>query len=198
MEDARGPHGIATEAIADEEDALVPAPRTAGPGERPGRALLTITIDHRWLREALAGRGGYGLLDSGMRVHPGTLRRWACDAEIVPVVLGSRSEPLDVGRKQRTAPEAVRRALDLRDGGCAFPGCSRRPRRCQAHHVDHWFDGGVSALDNMCLLCRFHHQLIHHGHWSVRIVDGRPWFTPPDWLDPERRSRLGGRPRVPV
>lgn len=155
-------------------------------------------MDHRWLCEALAGRGGYGLLDSGLRVHAGTVRRWACDAEIVPVVLGSRSEPLDVGRKQRTAPEAVRRALDLRDGGCAFPGCSRRPRRCQAHHVDHWYDGGATAVDNMCLLCRYHHQLIHHGHWSVRILDGRPWFTPPDWLDPERRARLGGRPRVPV
>ncbi|WP_433029619.1 HNH endonuclease signature motif containing protein [Actinomycetospora sp. CA-053990] len=99
--------------------------------------------------------------------------------------------------RARSASDAIRRALNVRDGGCAFPGCSRRPRRCQAHHVDHWLDGGDTALDNMCLLCRFHHQLIHHGHWSVQIIDGRPWFTPPEFLDPERQPRPGGRPRVP-
>ncbi|WP_328305222.1 HNH endonuclease signature motif containing protein [Actinomycetospora sp. NBC_00405] len=215
VEDARGPHGVAADARRDSateaedgtgaEDAWVPAPRRFNAGDqasrrtdRPGRALLTITMDHRWLSRALADHGGYGLLDSGARVHPGTLRRWACDAEIVPMVLGSRSEPLDVGRGQRTASDAIRRALNVRDGGCAFPGCSRRPRRCQAHHVDHWLDGGDTALDNMCLLCRFHHQLIHHSHWSVQIIDGRPWFTPPEFIDPERQPRPGGRPRVPL
>ena len=214
VEDARGPNGVAADARRDSatepeegtgaEDAWIPSPRRSDAGDhasrradRPGRALLTITMDHRWLSRALADHGRYGLLDSGARVHPGTLRRWACDAEIVPMVLGSRSEPLDVGRGQRTASDAIRRALNVRDGGCAFPGCSRRPRRCQAHHVDHWLDGGDTALDNMCLLCRFHHQLIHHGYWSVQIVDGRPWFTPPEFLDPERQPRPGGRPRVP-
>ena len=215
--DARSPHGIAADARrerADEEpdaelgDALIPSPRRAEESEqtagrrasadRPGRALLTITIDHRWLCEALAGRGGYGLLDSGARVHPATVRRWACDAEIVPVVLGAKSEPLDVGRLQRTLTDAIRRALNLRDGGCAFPGCSRRPRRCHAHHIRHWRDHGPTEIDNLVLLCAFHHQLMHHGHWAVAVVDGRPWFTPPDWIDPDRRPRLGGRPRVPV
>ncbi|GAA4860910.1 HNH endonuclease signature motif containing protein [Actinomycetospora straminea] len=213
--DARSPRGIAGDTTGPDPDgrpegdgevptALLPEPRRADPAEgasrveRPGRALLTITIDHRWLRQALGERGGYGLLDSGARVHPATARRWACDAEIIPVVLGSRSEPLDVGRTRRTATDAIRRALDLRDGGCAFPGCARRPRRCQAHHVDHWLDGGDTALDNMCLLCSFHHQLIHHGHWTTRMIDGRPWFTPPWVIDPDRRPRPGGRPRVPT
>ncbi|WP_285660077.1 HNH endonuclease signature motif containing protein, partial [Actinomycetospora sp. NBRC 106375] len=95
------------------------------------------------------------------------LRRWACDAGIVPMVLGTRAEPLDVGRLSYTAPEGIRRALIVRDGGCAFPGCTRRPRRCHAHHVRYWLDHGDTALDNMTLLCRFHHQLIHHGHWTV-------------------------------
>ncbi|MDD7964933.1 HNH endonuclease signature motif containing protein [Actinomycetospora lemnae] len=211
--DARSPRGIATDTTGPEgrpEDqseapsASIPEPRRGHPAggaprvERPGRALLTITIDHRWLREALGERGGFGLLDSGARVHPATARRWACDAAVIPVVLGSRSEPLDVGRAQRTAGDAIRRALDLRDGGCAFPGCDRRPRRCQAHHVDHWLDGGETALDNMCLLCSFHHQLVHHGHWTIRMIDGRPWFTPPWIIDPGRRPRPGGRPRVPT
>ena len=85
--------------------------------DRPGRALLTITMDHRWLSRALAEHGRYGLLDSDERVHPGTVRRWACDAEIVPMVLGTRSERIDVGRGQRTASDAIRRALNVRGGG---------------------------------------------------------------------------------
>ena len=155
---------------------------------------VTITIDHRWLRRAT----GHGTLDDEALVDVHTVRRWACDADVVPMVLGSRSEPLDVGRRQRTAPDAIRRALNLRDGGCAFPGCTRPPRRCQAHHVQEWFDLGATAVDNMCLLCRHHHQLIHHGHWTITMIDGRPWFTPPWILDPDRRPRPGGRPRVPL
>jgi hypothetical protein len=114
------------------------------------------------------------------------------------VVLGSRSEPLDVGRSSRTVPEAIRRALNLRDGGCAFPGCTRRPQRCHAHHVDHWVDGGPTALENLCLLCLFHHQLVHHGQWTVEMIDGLPWFTPPAWLDPQQHRRPGGQARAAV
>ncbi|MEJ2862425.1 HNH endonuclease signature motif containing protein [Actinomycetospora flava] len=184
--------------------ALIPEPRrpdasTAagrGPVERPGSALITVTIDHRWLCDALQNKGGYGTLDSGHNVDAATVRRWACDADIVPIVLGSKSEPLDVGRRHRTAPDAIRRALNLRDGGCAFPGCDRRPRRCQAHHVRHWIHGGVTAVDTMCLLCRYHHQLVHHGHWTIEMIDGRPWFTPPWYVDVDRQPRLGGRARI--
>lgn len=208
-QNALGATGLAADARQDGQDpaeaadevgptpqALVPEPRGPRSSREPvagaGRALLTITIDHRWLRAAI----GHGTLDSGVAVDVDTVRRWACDAGIVPMVLGSRSEPLDVGRLSYTVPEAIRRALVVRDGGCAFPGCTRRPRRCHAHHVDHWQDGGETALDNLTLLCRFHHQLVHHGHWTVAIVDGLPWFTPPSWIDPDRQPRLGGRARV--
>ncbi|WP_345411944.1 HNH endonuclease signature motif containing protein [Actinomycetospora chlora] len=217
IQDARGPQGLATtspheddpdDAVTGSESetlALIPQPRRPEPPQparparpgRPGRALLTVTIDHRFLCQTLAERG-FGVLDSGHAVDPATLRRWACDAEIIPMVLGSRSQPLDVGRTHRTAPDAIRRALHQRDQGCAFPGCHRRPRRCQAHHIHHWLDHGDTALHNMCLLCRYHHQLIHHGHWTITMIDGRPWFTPPAFIDPERRPRLGGRPRVPT
>ncbi|MDD7967305.1 HNH endonuclease signature motif containing protein [Actinomycetospora lemnae] len=209
-EDPEGENQVADNAGSGGEAplALIPAPRRGGaptsPGpaggwtERPGRALLTVTIDHRWLCAALGERGGYGTLDSGHPVDPATVRRWACDAEIVPMILGSTSEPLDVGRRQRTAPDALRRALTLRDGGCAFPGCTRRPRRCHAHHIRHWLDGGDTALHNMCLLCRYHHQLIHRGGWQITMIDSRPWFTPPWIIDTERRPRPGGRPRVPL
>ena len=92
----------------------------------------------------------------------------------------------------------MRRALNFRDGGCAFPGCTRRPRRCHAHHVEHWADLGPTCLDNLTLLCRHHHQVIHHGHWQIDMIDGLPWFTPPSWIDPERQPRPGGRSVVVV
>ncbi|WP_328306440.1 HNH endonuclease signature motif containing protein [Actinomycetospora sp. NBC_00405] len=216
VHDARRPGGLAddtshehpdtgtddtgTDDTESDDEALIPEPRRPepsprpGPVDRPGRALLTITMDHRWLQQAI----GHGTLDSGALVDPHTVRRLACDADIVPIVLGSRSEPLDVGRLQRTVTDAIRRALNLRDGGCAFPSCSRRPRRCHAHHIRYWFHGGPTRLDNLVLLCRFHHQLIHAGHWNVEIHHGRPWFTPPPWIDPDQQPRLGGRPRVPL
>ncbi|MHC1560497.1 HNH endonuclease signature motif containing protein [Actinomycetospora sp. C-140] len=176
------------------QGALIPGPRLPEPTETSapasaGRALLTITIDHRWLRRAT----GHGTLDGEALADVHTVRRWACDAEIIPMVLGTRSEPLDVGRRSRAVTDAMRRALNLRDGGCAFPGCTRRPRRCHAHHLDHWVDGGETCLENLCLLCLYHHQLVHHSDWTIAMVGGRPWFTPPSWVDPDRRPRPGGR-----
>ncbi len=209
VHDARRPGGLADDThhehhehpdTGTDDQALIPEPRRPEPSprpapvDRPGRALLTITMDLRWLQQAI----GHGTLDSGALVDPRTVRRLACDAEIVPMVVGSRSEPLDVGRLQRTVTDALRRALNLRDGGCAFPSCSRRPRRCHAHHIRQWFHGGPTCLDNLVLLCRFHHQLIHAGHWVIDIRDGLPWFTPPAWIDPDQQPRLGGRPRVPL
>jgi len=72
---------------------------------------------------------------------------------------------LSVGRKTRTVPPALRRALDYRDRGCRFPGCGRR--YTDAHHVRHWADGGETSLSNTLLLCRHHHRLVHEGSWQV-------------------------------
>lgn len=192
---APGEHSddVDDEPIDDQE----PPPSPAGaPSRAPGchtvpvlgRALLTVTMD----LDRLTGRVGHGLLDSEHPVDPAVARRLACDAGVVPMVLGSRSEPLDVGRLSYTVPEGMRRALHARDRGCTFPGCARRPRRCHAHHVRHWLDGGPTELGNLALLCRHHHQLIHHEHWSVRMIDGRPWFRPPRWVDPDQEPRPGG------
>jgi hypothetical protein len=153
-----------------------------------GRALLAVTIDHQWLLAQL----GHATLDSGQPLDPATARRLACDAGIVPIVLGSRSEPLDVGRMAYTIPAGLRRALHQRDRGCTFPGCRRRPKRCQAHHVEHWSEGGETSLGNCTLLCRYHHHLIHHSGWQIQMRQGRPWFIPPAFIDPHRRPRPGG------
>jgi 5-methylcytosine-specific restriction protein A len=109
---------------------------------------------------ALLGAGGEP-------VGAETARRLACDAGIVPAVLGSAGEPLDIGRLTRTVPTGMRRALHLRDRGCRFPGCDRPGHRCDAHHLRHWSRGGATSMQNLVLVCPFHHWLIHEGGWRV-------------------------------
>ena len=117
-----------------------------------------------------------------------TARRLACDAFLVAAVLGTTSEVLDIGRLSRAVPRPMRRALVARDRGCAFPGCGRPPRWCQAHHIPHWTrDRGPTCLSNLVLLCGRHHRVIHHEGWEVRIDEnGLPVFRPPRWIDPDQ------------
>jgi hypothetical protein len=114
----------------------------------------------------------------------------ACDARIVPAVLGGASQVLDVGAASRSYPAAIRRAITLRDRGCSWPGCNRKPGWCDCHHQLHWVNHGPTSLENGCLLCPFHHAEIHRGHWLVRLApDGIPEFIPPPWVDPSQVPR---------
>ncbi len=118
------------------------------------------------------------------------MRRLACDADLIPIALGTTGEVLDVGRLHRLVTPALWRALVCRDRHCAFPGCTRPPLMCHAHHIVHWLHGGTTKLHNLVLLCGHHHRLIHHTPWQVRIgTDGHPEFLPPpkpgqppDWI----------------
>ncbi|MFG1867067.1 HNH endonuclease signature motif containing protein [Micromonospora arborensis] len=133
---------------------------------------------------------GAGTLDTGLHLTPETVRRLACDASILPAVLGGASQPLDVGRQRRLITGPLRRALVLRDRGCAFPGCDRPPRWCDAHHIHHWANGGPTCLANAVLLCGHHHRHLHDSDWTVHLGgDGHPEFTPPAWLDPDQIPR---------
>jgi hypothetical protein len=108
-------------------------------------------------------------------------QRLVCDAVFVRVLTKAGSAPLDVGRASRHPTTAIARALLLRDGGCAFPGCETPPRFCHAHHIHHWEHGGPTALWNFVLVCRYHHRLLHELRWRCHIApDGRPRFTTPD------------------
>lgn len=98
------------------------------------------------------------------------MRRIACDAQVVPVVLGSDGAPLDVGRGHRLVPPAIRHAAWLRDQGCTYPGCTIPPAWCDAHHVTHWADGGSTSLDNTALLCGRHHTLVHQRALTATIT----------------------------
>jgi hypothetical protein len=150
-------------------------------GQRPH---LVLTMDLNDLIDGL----GVATLDTGGCLCAGEARRLGCDATIIPMVLGGDSMPLDVGRHQRLATAALRDALASRDQGCAFPACQRPPRYCHAHHIVSWLDGGETKLSNMCLLCEYHHTIVHRQGWHIRL-DGRsrPEFIPPKAIDPARR-----------
>ena len=99
-----------------------------------------------------------------------TVRRLACDASLVTVLENEEGEPLNVGRKIRSIPPALRRALNSRDRGCRFPGCSNT-HYVDAHHIHHWANGGETKLSNLVQLCRFHHRQVHEGRVVVQILD---------------------------
>jgi hypothetical protein len=99
---------------------------------------------------------------------------------VLRVVLGPRSVPLDVGRRTPVVSPAIRRALIVRDRICRFPGCDRPHTWCDAHHVVHWAEGGVTSIANMVLLCRRHHRLVHEGGFSLELMEGWSLFRRPD------------------
>jgi hypothetical protein len=118
------------------------------------------------------------------------VRRIACDAGILPIILGGASVPIDIGRARRPYTGAARTAVLLRDRGCAFPGCDRPPRWTQIHHIVHWADGGPTDRDNGVAMCSHHHRLIHHSDWTIRLgPDRRPEFIPPAHIDPQQQPR---------
>ncbi|MFD6857211.1 DUF222 domain-containing protein [Rhodococcus sp. NPDC060090] len=122
-------------------------------------------------------------------------RMLACDCHVTSILLDEHGVPLVHGRMQRTATVAQRRALAVRDGGCAFPACSTPPAWTDAHHVEHWADGGNTDLDNLVLLCGHHHRLMHHTGWDVKITESRrPQFIPPASVDLFRTPIPGNRP----
>ncbi|MER7860780.1 DUF222 domain-containing protein [Amycolatopsis japonica] len=163
------------------------------PGTSGYRTLVHVTVGLDALKTGL----GTACLDFVGRITAREARLAACDCLMIPVVLSAAGEPLDVGRMKRFVTPGQRRALNIRDGGCAFPGCHRAPKHCHAHHIRHWADGGPTDLRNLVLLCSFHHRLIHHGDWQVRMAPGGiPEFVPPQYLDPLQVPRRNTLHRV--
>jgi Domain of unknown function (DUF222)/HNH endonuclease len=160
-------------------------------GERP-HLVVTVPFD------VLRGELGAGTLDTGETVGADQVRRLACDAAILPAILGGDGQVLDLGQTRRLFTGAVRRAIVLRDGGCAFPHCDRPARWAECHHILPWTDGGPTDVDNGVLLCGHHHHVIHQGDWQVRLgTDRRPEFIPPAWIDPQRLPRRNTYHRRP-
>ena len=144
---------------------------------------LTLTMSLADLQQ----RSGLAIAETGDQLAASAVRLLCCEAEVIPAVLGGRSEVLDVGRLQRLVTAAIWKALVARDQHCRFPNCSRPPLMCHAHHLEHWIDGGPTSLDNMILLCGHHHRLIHAAPWTIRRTGPADFvFAPPPGI---------GRPR---
>ncbi len=137
------------------------------PGTRGDRYQVVVHVD----AEALTASGeGAALLDDGSRISAETSRRLACDAALVVMRHAADGSVLDVGRRTRAISTPLRRALARRDGGCRFPGCTSK--LCDAHHLEHWADGGETKLDNLVQLCRYHHRAVHEEGFRVRLLPG--------------------------
>ena len=136
-------------------------------GTAGDRYQVVVHVDDDVLQDD-TGKG-QAALEDGVRVPAETARRIACDASRVVMRHGPDGTAMDVGRKTRTIPPAIRRALASRDHRCRFPGCESR--HCDAHHVRHWADGGATRLDNLLLLCRRHHRAVHEEGFTVELRD---------------------------
>lgn len=177
-------------------------------GERPH---ISVVIDEAALRQRV---GGITLPWTGATVPAEVGRRWGCHAQLTPVLaallppqqsaattatsagpigvtshsavlLGGGWLPLDGGRASRLVTTGQTKALRVRDGGCVHPGCARTSAYCDAHHVQHWADGGPTSLDDLVLLCRHHHRTLHAGMWSLAPDDSRPgrfWASTAGWV----------------
>jgi len=160
-------------------------------GSSADRVQVVVHIDQAVLAEQHAAEHEPHRceLEDGPALALDTARRLACDSTVVGLVEGQDGEPLDIGRKTRSIPAAISRALKARDGGCRFPGCDRT-RFCDGHHVVHWANGGETKLENLITLCGFHHRLVHEGGYGLkRTDDGLFVFTRPDG----RRVESNGR-----
>ncbi|HVL57008.1 MAG TPA: DUF222 domain-containing protein [Burkholderiaceae bacterium] len=131
------------------------------------RHQIVIHVDSETLRHDAQGRCE---IESGPSLAAQTARRLSCDASVVHLVEDESGRPLDVGRKMRSIPPAIRRALRTRDPCCRFPGCTHT-RFLDGHHIRHWAHGGETKLSNLVMLCRFHHRQVHEGRIDVQMLD---------------------------
>lgn len=192
------------------QDPDVDDPRTAGQMRADGLvALASHALDCNTptsgVKTTVVVRVGLAELESGAGIAEcdeltapisvPALRRMACDARVVPVVLGGASLPLDLGRDERLFTGAQRIALGERDGGCAW--CLAPPSFCEAHHIRWWKrDKGRTDLSNGVLLCRSCHHRIHTTGWTIEVLGDQVWFLPPPDLVGSRAPVLGGKARL--
>ncbi|HPK88446.1 MAG TPA: DUF222 domain-containing protein [Dermatophilaceae bacterium] len=141
--------------------------RATSAGDRPPsgvKTTLMLTMSYDDLAARTGAATVIGSAQGGSLIAPETARRLACDANVIPTVLGGRGEILEQGRSTRLATPGQLAALWLRDAGCSFPGCTTPAHWCDAHHLTHWADGGTSDLTNLALLCGRHHSVVHRDH----------------------------------
>ncbi len=157
-------------------------------GGTPATVLVTMNADDLIRRTGMATTAG------GTPITVREALRLAGEAEIVPAVLATGGEPLTLGRTRRIASPSQTLALVARDGGCSFPGCDRPPDLCERHHIVAWVEGGLTNLDNLTLVCRYHHHNFADRGWTCELnADRVPQWRPPRWVDPDRKPQVHHR-----
>jgi hypothetical protein len=159
-------------------------------GGVPASVIVTIGI------EELLAKAGLGETADGTQLTAEQLLRIADEADIWPTIINGDGVPLALGRTRRLASPGQTMALIARDAGCSFPGCTHPPSYCDRHHILDWILGGFTDLDNLTLLCRYHHSHFLQKGWSCRInTDGLPEWIPPRWIDHDQRPHINTRIR---
>lgn len=139
-------------------------------GGVPASLQITATV------ETLVGKPGApaGEVEFTLPISADSVQTMACDCNVTRVLLSQESLVVDVGRSKRVINGSLRKALSVRDGHCRWPGCERPASLCDGHHLVHWVHGGATDLDNLVLLCKRHHRMVHEGGWQlVRDDEGR-------------------------
>jgi hypothetical protein len=159
-------------------------------GGVPASVIVTIHLDD------LLAKAGLAETTDGSQLTFDQLWRIADEAEIWPTIINRKSVPLVLGRSQRLASKGQTMALIARDAGCSFPGCTHPASWCERHHILDWISGGLTDLDNLTLLCRYHHTHFLQKGWTCRInADGLPEWMPPRWVDRAQRPQINARIR---
>jgi hypothetical protein len=149
----------------------------------PAQVIITMTADQLTTRQGLAQTS------FGKQLSVDQALKLADEAALTLLMADASGAVLSLGRTKRIATRAQTLALIARDQGCTFPGCDKPPEWCQRHHIVAWADGGTTDLDNLTLVCGYHHREFDRAGWSCRMVDGQPHWTPPSWIDPARTPR---------
>jgi len=182
-------HGQRThDALEEICDQTLRAGTVAGAGGTPATVIVTITAEN------LRDKVGYGTTTDGTLIPTPQLLQLAAEADIIPAVLNHTGAVLNLGRTRRIASNAQTYALIARDKGCSFPACDRGPEWSERHHITAWIDGGKTDLDNLTLLCKYHHHHFTTGGWTCHINNNRiPEWTPPIWLDRHQKPLINSR-----
>ena len=181
MPDERSPAQRRADAMADAAGRLLRSGDLPASGGAPVTIIATTT-----LAELQAGVG-MATTGTGQQLPISRLLQLSAEARIIPLVCNDAGGVLAYGRDRRLASTGQRLALAARDGGCSFPGCDRPAAWTEVHHILAWLSGGTTDLDNMCLLCRFHHREFERRGWEAVMIEAVPHWIPPAFIDPDRR-----------
>jgi len=192
LADSRTNAQLALDALIDLVDVATRSSASKKLGARRPAVRVLVTqrdLDKRSMATTPSGENhGMGHLEgSGSAVSLATVDRHACDGGLQPILFDDDGQALNLGRTQRLHNSQQRIAIAARDGGCIGPDCDRPPSWCEVHHINEFSRGGMTDLADGVLLCRHHHLLIHNNGWSVSLINGRYWLTPPPDVDALQR-----------